>query len=645
MADVDITVSDNISAGVEQKLRGISNAARTASKNVDLLRKSLGEFGTLSNVFNNATSSASKLTAQINKSNSAVGGLRGNVTQLNTALNGNARAAAAMARGLAQAGNQAQRTSTQVRGLSTSTQQLVGLFVAGFGVRAFIEAADAATTVSNKVRTVSADLQIYKQNLDAVYAVAINNRVAVESVATAFQRFSVAMKGTPANEVISLIDTLTKALIVNGATTEETASVVTQLSQAFTKGKLDGDEFRSLMENLPGLGDALSKSLGASRTELFDLSKQGKITAEVIAEAFKGMKAQIDTAFAGTIPTIGQALAVLRNQFILFMSQNTGAAVLLANAIIAIGNNLNIVIPIIVAFGTAWAVVQLVNIVRDVLALTAAFIAFLPQVIAVTVAMLPWIAGFVAAAAAILAVAELIAFLTGTTEDFHKWIKDTVGTIGDFVKGLVGVGTEGTQAFGSLAQGGAETSQQLKQATSDTQALTAAASDAGSTTVTAFNNAKSAVSSLNSEVKSLSQNLNYSAKQATKLYNALKKGDYNPGNYDPSLINTGSDSSFQPLGKPGTPDGGTPAYANGGSFMVGGRSGVDKNRVAFRASKGERVDVLTPQQQRDQARALSGRTGGPMARNVYITINTPNADSFARSRRQTAQIAASMVGA
>lgn len=39
-------------------------------------------------------------------------------------------------------------------------------------------------------------------------------------------------------------------------------------------------------------------------------------------------------------------------------------------------------------------------------------------------------------------------------------------------------------------------------------------------------------------------------------------------------------------------------FANGGSFEVGGRGGTDSNLVAFRATKGERVTVQTPNQQR-----------------------------------------------
>ena len=39
-------------------------------------------------------------------------------------------------------------------------------------------------------------------------------------------------------------------------------------------------------------------------------------------------------------------------------------------------------------------------------------------------------------------------------------------------------------------------------------------------------------------------------------------------------------------------------FNSGGSFMVGGQSGMDRNLVAFKASKGERVTVETKEQQR-----------------------------------------------
>lgn len=68
-------------------------------------------------------------------------------------------------------------------------------------------------------------------------------------------------------------------------------------------------------------------------------------------------------------------------------------------------------------------------------------------------------------------------------------------------------------------------------------------------------------------------------------------------------------------------------FRTGGSFMVGGSSAADSNLVAFRATAGERVDISTPRQQR-----MAG--GGGRTVNLNVTVNTPDADSFRKSKTQ-----------
>ena len=61
----------------------------------------------------------------------------------------------------------------------------------------------------------------------------------------------------------------------------------------------------------------------------------------------------------------------------------------------------------------------------------------------------------------------------------------------------------------------------------------------------------------------------------------------------------------QGLGGGGDGNGGgediLPEFHRGGSIIVGGPAGRDNIRVAFNAEQGERVDILTQQQQRQQA--------------------------------------------
>lgn len=76
-----------------------------------------------------------------------------------------------------------------------------------------------------------------------------------------------------------------------------------------------------------------------------------------------------------------------------------------------------------------------------------------------------------------------------------------------------------------------------------------------------------------------------------------------------------------------------PGHNEGADFMVGGTGGVDKNVVAFRASRGERVQV-TP----------AGQSAGSGSPTVVFNISTPDVEGFRRSESQMAARAQRMLG-
>lgn len=82
----------------------------------------------------------------------------------------------------------------------------------------------------------------------------------------------------------------------------------------------------------------------------------------------------------------------------------------------------------------------------------------------------------------------------------------------------------------------------------------------------------------------------------------------------------------------GVPVAALPGHNEGADFMVGGTGGVDKNVVAFRASRGERVQVTPAGQSVD--------SGSPT---VVFNISTPDVEGFRRSESQMAARAQRML--
>lgn len=115
-------------------------------------------------------------------------------------------------------------------------------------------------------------------------------------------------------EIVAFVETLQKAFTISGAGAQEQAAAMYQLSQAMAAGRLQGDEFRSIMENAPMLADAIARYLGVSKGELRDLSSEGKLTADVIKAALFSAADDINAKFAEMPMTFSSAFQMVRNE-------------------------------------------------------------------------------------------------------------------------------------------------------------------------------------------------------------------------------------------------------------------------------------------------------------------------------------------
>ena len=115
------------------------------------------------------------------------------------------------------------------------------------------------------------------------------------------------------NEAVKFTSTLDKAFKVSGTSAEEAKSAMFQLNQAMTSGKLQGDEFRSVMENAPILAQKIAESMGVSMGELKKLGSEGKITSDVIKNAVLGSANDIESKYNQMPLTFGKVWQQAQN--------------------------------------------------------------------------------------------------------------------------------------------------------------------------------------------------------------------------------------------------------------------------------------------------------------------------------------------
>ena len=150
--------------------------------------------------------------------------------------------------------------------------------------------------------------------------------------------------GLEQKELLQITENVNKVIGIAGVGSVQASAGILQLSQAFASGRLQGDEFRSISENIPPLLNIFAKELGVTRGELKKLGAEGKITSEVIATALLKETENITEAYSQLSPTIGQANTVLRNSFVDLIgtfAQTTGASDLLAESLIGLSKFIN----------------------------------------------------------------------------------------------------------------------------------------------------------------------------------------------------------------------------------------------------------------------------------------------------------------
>jgi len=192
---------------------------------------------------------------------------------------------------------------------------MLGGLGAYLGVQQLKEYADGWLTIT---RTIAGGEQVFGMRLrsaEELNKLANESRVDNEAYAKLYVRTAAATRelGAAEEEVARTTTTVAQALKLGTATASEQASVMLQLSQALTKGKLDGDEFRSVMENASVIQELLADRLKVSRGEIIRMAADGKISVQALFGALLEGGEKVERIFKGLPSTIEEAMTVLRN--------------------------------------------------------------------------------------------------------------------------------------------------------------------------------------------------------------------------------------------------------------------------------------------------------------------------------------------
>lgn len=204
---------------------------------------------------------------------------------------------------------------------ATRAVKLLGTALAAIGVQRVIknllETADAATRMSSQIKTVTTSTAEFNAVQSRLNTIANETRAPLEDTVGLYRRLRVATRdlGSSQEEVLQVTQGLAAAIAVSGATASEGSNALIQLAQGLASGRLQGDELRSVLENLPPLAQALADELGVTVGQLREMGEAGSLNAETIFPALLKVGAEFQAQLEDLPFTLEQASTVLSNTF------------------------------------------------------------------------------------------------------------------------------------------------------------------------------------------------------------------------------------------------------------------------------------------------------------------------------------------
>ena len=180
------------------------------------------------------------------------------------------------------------------------------------------QTADQLTSIRSRINLINDGSQTTAEIMEKIYSAATRSRDSYIDMADSVAKLNMLAKDafSSNNEAIYFVEQLNKQFKISGAGIQEASAAMYQLTQAMASGKLQGDEFRSIMENAPLLAQSIAKEMGMSVGQLKEMSSQGLITADIIKSALFNAAEETDARF-GEIPmTFAEVGQSVQNQLI-----------------------------------------------------------------------------------------------------------------------------------------------------------------------------------------------------------------------------------------------------------------------------------------------------------------------------------------
>ena len=208
-----------------------------------------------------------------------------------------------------------------VKRLAVFTAGVVSIGAALRGLGAGLQAADDFRALDNRIKLVTDSAEEFAHVQSGLIDISRRTFSSISGTVQAYQRMAGATDrlGISQDRLLSIAETVNKAVALSGATSQAAEASLIQFGQALSNNfQASAQEINSLNEQVFALSDAIARGITkitgveTFRSDLKKMAEDGKLSSELVIRALEAVKGETDATFNGLDRTFAQVAQRLK---------------------------------------------------------------------------------------------------------------------------------------------------------------------------------------------------------------------------------------------------------------------------------------------------------------------------------------------
>lgn len=218
------------------------------------------------------------------------------------------------------AGNSAEKLDKSLDKLGGGLSRLAVAVKGYISIQALMklqQLSEEFTLLQARVTRLSSSTEAGARSFEQLVNIASATGASLGDTVNLWQQFSATLKtvGATNSDVNRLVMTLQKIGTIGGSSAQEMANALRQFMQSVASGRIQAEEFNSVLEQMPELARQIADGMGVPFNELRQLMLAGKLDIGEVLAAIEKRSDEINQQFEKMPRTVTQATNALVTQF------------------------------------------------------------------------------------------------------------------------------------------------------------------------------------------------------------------------------------------------------------------------------------------------------------------------------------------